>query len=243
MRYFHLPVLIFIFFLACATSCKKSSSATGVNVNNEFKYKIATVHYVGNLGIQDYRFVYNAQGQVDSIFGPVGITIFSYTPTVINVTIDSTSGGIYRYNMYTNANGSVTQINAPDTTFLSYNSENELNTYKVLYAGGGTEIDRYTWINGEIDSVVYSNGYPSENTSRRYFYNLGYFSQPGDPLSISDFITYGRTIIRSQHLMIGSSNSLDLNIAYKFDTLHRITQLTMSGDLVIATFSYTYTTN
>jgi len=231
-------ITLFVLILA-GVSCKKKKS-----VNPFTAAGIATVdaNYSGDLF--HYNIYYNQDNNVDSIIltqtvaGSVyhGYSKFSYSGNTITVTDDNNGTATFS----TNANGMITQIAdlAVGATAITYNGTEvtELVAYVV-------DTTKYIWGgNGNI-----STGKDNSGNNDTYFFDLKNYGQPGDALRIDDFLSYGRSIIRTNNLpmQIQDANTDELQLfSYTFDGQGRISTLTekyTENNLVIDSTVYTYT--
>jgi hypothetical protein len=243
MRTRHLFIFAAILFITWAASCTKTTTAPVIATDTVVNAQIANVRLDRGSGdTENYRIVYNAQNQVDSIiettyYGTVSVSTFIYSG-LSYVVLNSGSSGAPSDSVALNADGTVNTINSGyyDAYNFSYNS-NGLSQRDEIYS---TEqiFTNYVWVNGDIDSSYTTPVNSGGSGSEIYYYDLRHHWQMGDAISINDFLAYGRPTVHSKHLMTQTSNnSSPTQYAYKFDSRGRITQLTQNGMI----YYYTYT--
>ncbi len=216
---------MFIVIIACLYSCKKKGGA--VPFSNQ---KIATIDYTYLGEIQHYRIVYDQYDNVDSIVwvgdgtitGTGGYKTFSYFGSSFSITDNSGNSFV----VDANTNGMILEILQADTLIMHYNSSNQLvkldnkigSTTPPYYTITSTN---YTWVNGDMTN------FGPAGTGNAYYYDMSKSGQPGDVLRINDFISYGRSYIKTTNLPRGLINSADTaeSYSYQFDNMGRISEL------------------
>ena len=238
MKFRHLPAISLALLIIWAASCNKTTNTpapTPVSVTAN----LATVQIItnGSRDTQNYRILYNAQGQVDSIietyYSTPQYTSFVYGSDNSYTVIINDGGGPETETVTTNADGTISSLiqDTYDTLYYTYNSNGIAQTKENNY------ITNYAWVNGDIDS---SSNESSGSNSSVYYYDLSHLWQMGDIISIGSFLSYGRPTIRSKHLMTGRSFTGNFEkYVYKFDSRSRITQVSIADENVVYLYTYT----
>ena len=239
----HSILLIFLLSLVC--SCKKSS-----NTNPFGNQKIATIDRAYNGAIQHYRIVYDASNNVDSMVitgggtdtGSNGFFVFNYVGSSFTIT-DQNSNYVM---VDANTNGQILKVLVTDTLSFLYNGSQlgEINEFSPIatYPYYTNTAYYYTWANGDVTAIT------SGSVSKAYTYNDGKNGQPGDAIRINQFLQYGQSYIKTNHLPSGLVNSATAGetYIYSFDSKGRISLLTdvsydkTASSSVTVTFAYTY---
>jgi hypothetical protein len=232
----HLPIYLTLLIVWVA-SCNKTTN-TPAPTPVAVTANLATVQIINNGNdTENYRILYNARGQVDSIietsFGSPQYTSFVYGSNNSYTVIINDGGGPETETITTNADGTINSLieNTYDTLWYSYNTNGIAQTKEENY------ITNYAWVNGDIDS---SSNASSASGSTIYYYDLGHLWQMGDIISIGSFLSYGRPTVKSKHLLTARSFTGNLEkYVYKFDSLSRITQVSITDENVLYLYTYT----
>ena len=229
----------YLLFTLFAVACKKSSNNTAAPATRE--YYLATVQRIEANDTENYRIIYNAQNQVDTIIQPYGLLVFRYSSGSYNIE-QAESPDSFGFIVDLDAKGNITRINAYDSVFATYDSNGRISTESEYLSGSSYDTYIYTWVNGDIDSASQNNSF---NGTLLYYYDLTHTWLPGDGFGIDDFLRYGRPVVRSAHLLTQSHSTNGSLITYKynFDCKSRITQLTKNFDGESTIYKYTYTAN
>ncbi len=211
-------------FLIVVSSCKKSR-----NTNPFANQKIATVDRFFDGGILHYRIFYDIYNNVDSInivgggsdTGFIGYLKFTYIGSSFKITDQSN----YSYNVAANNIGQLLKIYQADTVTFTYKN-NQIIELDESYTSSAPpyffNIPHYfSWIDGDVDSIISS-------ASRQYYtYNKSRNGQPGDGIRIKEFLNYGLSYIKTNHLPTGLSNSKTAGelYLYNYDSRERINVL------------------
>lgn len=225
MKRYHLPVILIIFSLIClGMSCKKKK-----NDNPFGAAKIATFTQSHSGSILNYRMVYGNYNNIDSLIitgtgtsaGYYGFRKFIYFGTSYSIT-DETNA---TFDVLANSNGFILNVLSIDSLSMSYNGSQlmELDS-KTPSSTPPYYIQTHTyfkWLNGDVTRD--STGGPAYT----YDYDPGKYGQPGDAWRLDQFLKYGRSYIKTTHLvsdmMYGST--WRQNYFYQFDGNGRISQL------------------
>ena len=210
--------------LLAVVSCRKKK-----NDNPFGAAKIATVVRTHAGDVVNYRMVYDAYNNVDSIIisdnsttaGYFRFRKFAYFGTSYSIT-DETST---TFDVWANGNGYILKVFSSDSLTMSY-SGNELATLDVItptstlpyYTKSTTN---YTWKNSDL--IRDSTGGPA----LVFDYDAGRYGQPGDPWRVEQILKYGRAYIKTTHLvkdkMYGSA--WIEKYFYQYDGSGRISQM------------------
>ena len=227
-------------FTLFGVACKKSGNST---VSTTPNFYLATVQRIENTDTENYRIMYNAQNQVDTIIQPYGLLAFTYSANsynVLKVGVDS-DGYTVGYTVKLNASGNITDINdSHNELSVAYDSKGRISA-ESEYSGGYYSNTIYDWVNGDIDSSSQDNLFVGRFT---YYYDIAHTWQPGDLFGIEDFLQYGRPVVRSTHLLTQTRSASGVNTyKYTFDSKSRIAQTTGTGNFGSVMYKYTYTAN
>ncbi len=236
---FIVPAILFIIW---AASCKKATTAPVIATDTVVNAQIATVQL--NRGSNDttnYRIVYNAQNQVDSIiettyYGESQVTLFTYSGSTCLIQNPTSGTGTYD-TLTLNADGTINTIASGyyNTAVFTYNTNGVTQRDNLEY--NEHSVTNYVWVNGDIDSSYTTPVSAGFSNAQIYYYDLAHHWQMGDIISIADFLAYGRPTVHSKHLVTQTSTEgFPTQYSYKFDSRGRITQLTENGSI----YYYTY---
>ncbi len=218
MRYRILSVVtVLIFIAAGALSCKKKK-----NDNPYGNQKITSVDLTQYAATTHYRIVYDRYNNVDSIVatgnGLFGFKKFVYIGSSYSVTDEYGNSFV----VDADANGTVLKILKTDTLSMIYQNgelaELDTKSPSVSYPFYVISSLYFTWSGGDMATIG----------SQIYDYNGGRNGQPGDALRIDQFLAYGRSYIKTNHLVADlKNNATDTaeKYFYQFDDLGRISQL------------------
>ena len=232
-----------IMFITWAASCTKTTNSPVIATDTVVNAQIATVRLnVGSNDTTNYRIVYNAQNQVDSIiettyYGESQVTLFTYSGSTCLIQNPTSGTGAYD-TLTLNADGTINTIASGyyNTAIFTYNANGIAQRQQIEYSESTTL--NYVWVNGDIDSSYTTPANVGSSNAEIYYYDLAHNWQMGDVISISDFLTYGRPTVKSKHLLTQTSTEgFPTQYTYKFDSRGRITQLTENGSI----YYYTYT--
>jgi len=232
----HLPIYLTLLIVWVA-SCNKTTN-TPAPMPVTVTANLATVQIINNGNdTENYRILYNARGQVDSIietsFGSPQYTSFVYGSNNSYTVIINDGGGPETVTITTNADGTISSLiqDTYDTLYYTYNSNGIAQTKEDNYS------TNYVWVNGDIDS---SSNVSSGSNSSVYYYDLSHLWQMGDIISIGSFLSYGRPTIKSKHLLTARSFTGNFEkYVYKFDSRSRITQVSIPDENVLYLYTYT----
>ena len=191
----YIVILVILFALFWNTGCKKKK-----NDNPLADLKIASLDVSYHNAITHYRFVYDAGNNIDSIItsgsrqGYQKMNYLGYTYTI-------TDNNGHVVTVATNTDGSLSRIVNIDTTTFTYSGNllwqigTTSQSYTYPYYVKST--DTYYWNNGDVSSVKLSN-----NSTRKYDYNMSQSGQVGDPIRIDQILQYGKTYLKTSHLPV-----------------------------------------
>jgi hypothetical protein len=214
----HILLTVMFFGLTAGMlSCKKKK-----NDNPYGNQKITAVDLTRYGYTKHYRIVYDHNSNVDSIIttgsGQYGVKKFIYLGTSYSITDEYGNSFI----VDADANGTIFKILQSDTLSMLYQGAGlaELDTKSPIasYPYYVLSSVYFTWSNGDVATVG----------AQTYDYT-GRNGQPGDAIRIDEFLSYGRSYIKTNHLpadLRNTANDTAQKYFYLFDGGGRISQLT-----------------
>ncbi len=218
-----IPFLVVV--LATNFSCKKSAN------NSLSNTRIAALDITHNGGVRHYHIVYDRFNNVDSFVvvgggydtGYNGYTFFNYIGSSYNIT-DGTGSFL---SIYAYSNGLILKVLQKDTLNMLYNSSNQLAEINVVspitrYPYDSVTFIYYNWNNGDMTD------YNSNGVNWKYDYDNSHTGQIGDAIRINEFLTYGRSFIKSNHIPkdFYTGNIMTEQYLYTYDGSGRISVFT-----------------
>jgi len=242
MNYFNKYILfICAVSLSVSMSCKKKNNTTPA-------IRLRTIEQTTSSGGRLYRVVYDGLYNVDSLVwaglgsssGSSGLTKFKYVGT--SFTMTNVSG--IEIMVYADGAGKMLKVLQADTIIFHYKNDllealdhKTATTMPPYYT---TTTEYYSWKDGDLTYVG-----PSGGTGVGFYYDMSKSGQAGDPMRIDNFLLYGRSYIKTNHLPMGMTRNADTiaRYFYQFDGSNRISQLSSvsyDGSLT-DTVAYRYT--
>jgi hypothetical protein len=211
-------LMIFTTIATCAVSCKKKK-----NDNPFSNAKIYTVDLTQYGATEHSRIVYDSYNNVDSIItignGVYRFKKFVYFGTSYSVTDENNNV----FTLLANSNGMILRVLLTDTLSMLYNgsqlAELDYKSPSPNYPYYTTSSVSFTWTNGDVAIMG----------SQTYNYDLSRSGQPGDAIRIGQFLSYGRSYIKTNHLptvLRNTASDTAEKYFYQFDSQGRINQLT-----------------
>jgi len=238
-------LLFFIIVLSGVLSCKKKNGPAAFS-----DLKIATVDYAHAGEIEHYRVVYDGYNNVDSIVrtgggtavGNNGIKKFIYFGSSFSITDEIG----YSFKVYANTNGLIIKVLIPDTLVMSYKGlqldELDYKLAKSTPPYYTISSVYYTWSGGDVTYIG-----PAGSGGSSYYYDLSKSGQAGDIFRVGDFLSFGRSYVRTTHLPKGMITATDTveKYYYQFESsTGRISQMlkvnTAAGFDDSFTYNYRY---
>lgn len=241
----HIRFASILFLCFSFIACKKKS-----NDNPFGNVHISKVSITHRGAITHHQIFYDVANNIDSIYstgdgtstGHNSSRKFHYYGTSFDVT-DETNN---TFSVYAYSNGLIFKILVADTIGYKYNGT-QLTATDVFSRTSSYPYYTYTrtnydWKNGDLETVS------SGTISYAYSYDGAHNGQPADPLRINDILKYGRSVIRTTHLLteITRAGVWAEKYFYKFDGSGKITEMVQvansmgSGVNDTSVYIYTY---
>lgn len=219
--------IISLLLLALATtfSCKKSDNK---NLSNT---RIAAMDIKHMGGVMHYRMVYDRSNNVDSFVivgggydtGYYGYSVFNYIGSSYNIK-DETGGFL---SIYAYSNGYILKVLQKDTLNMLYNNSNQLTQINVVspitrYPYDSVTSIYYNWKNGDMTD------YNAKGANWKYDYDGSHGGQIGDAIRVSEFLSYGRSFIKTSHIPSAfyTGNIMTEQYLYTYDGSGRVSVFT-----------------